>query len=190
MEWTVCIYLSVCSSGYPGMKSPQQFGSTLPFVNETPQTQYHKCIIITHAVSNKISWSSLSYSPNQILNDLLFTILSHFRVKWDTPSKSFHFLSFFAEKGKALCLRGHMFEDHLFLNFSFQKIPKVSISFLKWQFYRPLWKHVRIKDSWQLIRKVTYILLPFRWSLLKMYLLTRGSDSLSGKNNWYPFCLL
>lgn len=124
MEWTVCIYLSVCSSGYPGMKSPQQFGSTLPFVNETPQTQYHKCIIITHAVSNKISWSSLSYSPNQILNDLLFTILSHFRVKWDTPSKSFHFLSFFAEKGKALCLRGHMFEDHLFLNFFFRKYPK------------------------------------------------------------------
>lgn len=57
-------------------KSPQQFGSTLPFVNETPQTQYHKCIMTTHAVSNKISWSSLSYSPNQILNDLLFTIVT------------------------------------------------------------------------------------------------------------------
>ena len=114
--------------------------------------------------------------------------LSHFRIKLDTLSKSFHFLSFFSGKGKAFC--GHMFEDHLFLKFFFQKIPKVSITFLKWQFYLPLWKHVIIKDSWQLIRKVTYILLPFRWSLLKTYLLTRGSDSLSGKNNWYPFCLL
>ena len=74
MEWTVCFYLSVCSSSYPSMKSPEQFGSSMPFVNETPQTQYHKCIIITQAVSNKISWSSLIYSPNQLLNDLLLTI--------------------------------------------------------------------------------------------------------------------
>ena len=139
----------------------------------------------------KTSWSSLIYSPNQILNDLLLTIFVTLQNKIRHSLQVFLFFFFILlwKRKSTLSLWPHVWTPSSFEMF-FQKIPKVSITFLKWQFYLPLWKHVRIKDSWQLIRKVTYILLPFRWSLLKTYLLTRGSDSLSGKNNWYPFCLL